>query len=197
MTDAPKKTSKPLLIAIGGISGSGKTTAADSLALTMQNAVHLDSDRIRKEICGVSETTALPQEAYGWPVTERMIAQMTLRTKEALAAGKSVIVSSVLSSPRAREDQERIAAECNAQFVGIWLETELKTIFGRVATRTNNPSDAGIEVVKKQAERYSRPKDWIIIDAGRSKQEVAANVAAAVIKQTRTGQVPARPRIQP
>ena len=44
-----------MLITVGGMSGSGKTTLAAALAEQIFNSVHLDSDRIRKEIWGVAE----------------------------------------------------------------------------------------------------------------------------------------------
>ena len=57
----------PMLVAIGGLSGTGKSVLARGLAGLIEpppGAVIVRSDVVRKHLFGVSETTALPEAAY-------------------------------------------------------------------------------------------------------------------------------------
>ena len=69
----------PRLIAIGGLSGSGKTTVAEALAPYVgapPGARIVESDRIRKAMHGVPAETRLPDRAYRPEVSERVYAEM-------------------------------------------------------------------------------------------------------------------------
>src|SRR5205814_7652542 len=57
----------PLLVAIGGLSGTGKSVLARGLAGLIEpppGAVIIRSDVVRKRLFGASATTALPASAY-------------------------------------------------------------------------------------------------------------------------------------
>lgn len=168
------KTVTAALIGIGGMSGTGKTTLAAALAKAVPNAVHIDSDRTRKEIFGVSETTRLPPEAYAPEVTQRVIDEMGRKTKENLAAGRTVILSATFLSPQARAEQERLAAECGAPFIGLWLRADLKILFDRVSQRVGSASDAGVEIVEMQSKKPPGDIRWAVIDAALPRGRVLA-----------------------
>ncbi len=64
------------LIAIGGLSGTGKSTLAAAIADRIgppPGARVLSSDRIRKRLHGVRAETRLPPEAYGAEISERVL----------------------------------------------------------------------------------------------------------------------------
>ena len=163
---------QPRLIAVGGMSGSGKTTLAAALAQNIPDAVHLDSDRTRKEIFGVSETTRLPPEAYSAEATKRLIAEMDGRVKKFLAAGKTAIVSATFLSDKTRAQQESLAQTNNAQFIGLWLEADLQVLFDRVAKRVDNPSDAGVDIVQRQKNNAPSAASWSKINATQPAEDV-------------------------
>src|SRR3546814_5282781 len=57
----------PVLVAVGGASGSGKTTVARALAPGVgaaPGALVLRSDEVRKALFGAGETDRLPAQAY-------------------------------------------------------------------------------------------------------------------------------------
>src|SRR5207248_9815450 len=67
--------SSPRLIAVGGLSGTGKTVLARALAPAVTpapGAVVLRSDIVRKQMLGVKDTDRLPTSAYQPEVTERV-----------------------------------------------------------------------------------------------------------------------------
>ncbi len=176
-----KQDSKPLLIAIGGLSGSGKTSLGAALLDVVPNAVHLDSDRIRKEIFGVAETVPLPQEAFSSEATYRVIKETTRRIKENIAAGRSVIASNIFVSHKSRISEEKLAQAVGADFIGLWLQADLSVLFDRVAKRVDNVSNAGEAVVKMQAAKDPGDIAWAVIDANQPREAVIG-AAVKIIK---------------
>jgi aminoglycoside phosphotransferase family enzyme len=81
----------PRLIAIGGLSGTGKSTLGAALAPRLGSApgaVHLRSDLERKALFGVDETVRLSDDAYGQDASERVYGTL-LRKGSAGARGRS------------------------------------------------------------------------------------------------------------
>jgi predicted kinase len=71
----------------------------------------------------------------------------------ALATGHSVVVDAVFGRPDERERIEEIARSSGADFKGIWLEAPMSLLLERVAARQGDPSDADVNVVRRQSER--------------------------------------------
>ena len=89
---APKP---PMLVAIGGLSGTGKSVLARGLAGLIEpppGAVIVRSDVVRKHLFGVSETTALPEAAYRADITERVYDMLSSTAQRVLAQGCSVVL---------------------------------------------------------------------------------------------------------
>ena len=85
----------PLLVAIGGLSGTGKSVLARGLAGLIEpppGAVIIRSDVVRKHLFGVGETTALPESAYRADVTERVYGLLSSTAQRILAQGCSVVL---------------------------------------------------------------------------------------------------------
>ncbi|TIP21193.1 AAA family ATPase, partial [Mesorhizobium sp.] len=109
----------PRLVAIGGLSGSGKTTIAEALAPRIgapPGARIVESDRIRKAMHGVPAETKLPDKAYRPGVSERVYRQIAWRSELILAEGGTVVADAVFDKPEDRERIERAASEANVPF---------------------------------------------------------------------------------
>src|SRR5829696_2722668 len=92
----------PRLVAVGGLSGTGKSTLAAAVAPGLRpapGAVHLRSDVVRKRIMRVGETARLPPEGYATAVTHDVYAALRRQTALALGAGYSVVVDAVHAEP--------------------------------------------------------------------------------------------------
>ena len=90
----------PRLVAIGGLSGTGKSQLARALGaefLPAPGALWLRSDVERKAQFGVAETDRLPETAYTRDVTARVYATLADKARRALGAGHSVIVDAVFA----------------------------------------------------------------------------------------------------
>lgn len=186
---------RPLLIAVGGMSGSGKTSLAAALANNIPNAIHLDSDRTRKEMFGVAPTDRLPSEAYTDEATQRLIAVMDERVKAGLAAGKTVIVSAAFLPPESRAMEENLAKSCGVEFRGLWLEADVQTLCDRAEKRTGDASDAGAAVIQLQAGIDKGVISWPAIDASKAQDHILKE-ALALIDKGRGSPFPAGPRMR-
>lgn len=156
-----------VLVAIGGYSGSGKSTAAAAIADGVgaaPGARILSSDRIRKTLFGVAPETRLPEEAYRPEVSAKVYALQREEAAKVLAAGHGVIADAVFDRPGEREAIEAVAREAGVAFRGVWLEAPERTLVERIDRRKGDPSDATAEVVRAQLRRDLGPMDWRRID---------------------------------
>ena len=171
----------PVLLAVGGASGTGKTTLARHLAPDLPGpapgAVVLRSDVIRKELFGRPATDRLPPEAYAPDVSARVFATIAARADTCLAAGHAVIADAVYGHPDQRAAIAAVAAARGVPFHGLWLEAPLALKLERVAGRTGDASDADAAVVRRQAETMDdRGVTWRRLVADRPAAELAAEI---------------------
>jgi predicted kinase len=167
----------PRLVAIGGLSGSGKSEVARAIAPRIgafPGAMHVRSDVERKRMFGLGQLERLPPEAYALEVTEQVYAACRKRASMALSGGQSVIVDAVHAKPEEREALAALAAAAGVPFTGLWLDAPAKILRDRIAARTADVSDATVELVDVQRGYDIGPQSFAVIDAGRSPEEVAA-----------------------
>ncbi|MGX1306615.1 aminoglycoside phosphotransferase family enzyme/predicted kinase [Amorphus suaedae] len=151
------------LVAVGGLSGTGKTTVARKLAPALgraPGAVHLRTDVLRKRQAGVAQTQRLPAEAYTKAASETVYAELFAEARTVLAAGQAVVVDGVFAAPDERLQARRVAEEAGVRFSGIWLEAPPETLAERVDGRTGDASDATADVVRTQATYDIGDIDW-------------------------------------
>jgi uncharacterized protein len=173
----------PSLIAIGGLSGTGKTTLATALAPLIgpaPGALHLRTDLERKWLAGVEELERLPPDAYSDRQTRATYDRVVQRADTTLAAGHSVIVDGVFSAQSERTAMEAIAKRADVPFRGLWLEAAPSLMKARLAQRTSDASDATAAVVDRQLANASRVRDWTHVDANGSPEEVVQRVRDAL-----------------
>lgn len=163
------------LIALGGLSGTGKSTQCRYLTNKF-NAVWLRTDSIRKELWGVPETQKLPHEAYSREHGAQLHAEFNRRLNTALQQGKIVVADAVFATEAGRAGVERIAKANNAAFFGFWLEAHPDTMRARVAARKNDASDADIAVVNQQLAYNLGTIDWHRIDANGTPAQTQAQL---------------------
>lgn len=179
LAEACMRPARPRLVALGGLSGSGKTTVSAAIAPRLEpvpGAIHLRSDIERKRLFGVADTTRLPPEAYDAAVTERVYGRLRRKAAAGLAAGQSVVVDAVHDLPEERRAIAEVARAAGAPFAGIWLEAETDELVRRVTARRGDASDADAAVVRAQVQRGRAPIEWPSVTAGDGAEAVAAVV---------------------
>lgn len=180
---AYSRHAQPILICVGGLSGSGKTSVSRALAPLVgacPGAVHLRSDQIRKALFGVPETQALDPRCYAPEVSERVYETMLKRGASILKAGRSVVLDAVHNRLSDREVAAAMAREQCVPFLGIWLDAPETLLAERVENRRNDASDATPEVVSAQLNQETGPISWARIDASRAPEDVVSDALALI-----------------
>ncbi len=169
----------PILVAVGGLSGTGKSLLARALAAELApapGAVWLRSDIERKALFAVAETEKLPQSAYTAAVTDRVYAALAGKAQRIIAAGHSVVIDAVFAGPQERSMIEQAAGS----FHGLFLTADLKTRLARVGTRKGDASDADAAVAREQ-EQYDLGKvQWTLVDASGPPEETLRRARSAL-----------------
>jgi len=159
----------PVLVAVGGLSGTGKSTLAAGFASHVgpaPGALHLRSDVERKRLFGVAPTERLGPEHYRADVSERVYARLLDQARRALAAGHAAVVDAVFAMPAERAAFEAAARDLGCSFAGLWLTAPQDTLMARVEARRGDASDADRAVVAKQLSYDTGEISWITVDAG-------------------------------
>ena len=173
----------PTLIAIGGLSGTGKSSLARELAphvAPAPGALLLRSDVERKRLFGVAETEHLPSDAYSAEASAKVYGIVADKAARVLAAHHSAIVDAVFAKPEERTAVEAIAASANAAFRGLFLVADLQTRLNRVGTRGLDASDANAAVALQQESFALGSIEWIEIDASGSLPQTLERARAAI-----------------
>jgi hypothetical protein len=167
------------VVAIGGLSGSGKSTVAEAFAPRIGDGAGariLSSDRLRKALFGVTPETRLPPEAYAPEVSLKVYLTITARTAALASAGTTVIADAVFARLDERQAVEAAAQSAGVPFRGVWLELAPEVLRARVAARRGGPSDADVAVLERQLAYDLGPMGWNRVDAAGSPESVAAAI---------------------
>jgi aminoglycoside phosphotransferase family enzyme/predicted kinase len=182
----------PQCIAIGGLSGTGKTRLARALAphiAPMPGAVVLRSDVERKTLFGAGETAKLAAAAYTPEVTARVYAATADKARRIVAAGHSAIVDAVFATPQERDAVAAAAKAAKVPLQGLFLTADLATRIARVGERTKDASDANAAIVQAQEDYDLGALEWPKIDASGTPVDTLARARAALAADPRPGQL--------
>ncbi len=173
----------PRLIAIGGLSGSGKTALARRLAPGLgapPGALMLRSDVLRKSLAGVPPDQRLSPHSYTREASDSNYQILRRQAADLLAAGQSVIVDAVHARPEERAAIAAVASAAGVRFDGLWLETPHETAAMRIRARRDDASDATVAVLEQQRSYAIGNMEWHLVDAGGSRDDVSEKARAAV-----------------
>jgi len=158
----------PVLVAIGGLSGTGKSVLARAFApsvLPQPGAVVLRTDVLRKQVFNVHETDRLPEGAYLPEITGQIYEILVQRAIRVLGQGHSIVVDAVFAHEAERNAIRDAARRLNVRFVGLFLMTDLPTRQSRVGRRERDASDATPDIAGLQENYNIGAVDWAVIDA--------------------------------
>ena len=192
LAKAALQPASPRLVAIGGRSGTGKSSLAAALAPSigpMPGAMVVRSDVVRKRLFGREPTERLPEEAYRPEVSDRVFDEVAELARRFLHAGHAVIADGVYARPEQRARIETVGSSAGVPFTGLWLTAPEPVLEGRVEARQADASDADARVVRLQRAideseitwtpvRADRPLDAVAADAHRLLLQAAGDAAA-------------------
>ena len=167
----------PALAAVGGFSGTGKSTFARAIAPGLgaaPGAVVLRTDEARKRLTGAGPVDRLAREVYTAEFYARVYETVFETARVALKAGHAVVLDATFTEPALRARAEALAVECGVPFHGAWLEAPPQVLEARVSGRTGDASDATLEVLRDQIGRYGGDTvTWPKVDATQATDQAA------------------------
>jgi uncharacterized protein len=171
----------PRLVAVGGLSGVGKSALAGALAPRLgraPGALWLRSDVERKAMFAVEETAHLPASAYASEVTRDVYRRLIDKAGVALRAGHAVVLDATFATAQERGAAAGVAAEVGAAFAGLFLHAPFATRLERIASRRADASDADADVARRQTAEPLGERGWAALDGARSLGETTSLAVA-------------------
>ena len=141
----PEPVAEPVLIAVSGLPGSGKTYFCNRLAERLAFVI-LESDALRK--------TLSSSPSYSSPESAALFQTVHLLIEGLLKKGISLILDATNLSERYREYLHNIADRLQVKLVLVRVEAPPDVVYSRLKARSGNPegkSDADWAVYRKMA----------------------------------------------
>lgn len=147
---------RPLVLAIGGVSGTGKTTLAVALAERL-GAELLRTDIVRKELFAEQQDSPRISELYSVAARGQVYDELMSRAAGLRAQRRSVILDATFSMANRISQARQVAGEQVQDFLGIECvcrpEVAHQRIAGRLA-RGTDASDATPETHDRQRQNW-------------------------------------------
>jgi predicted kinase len=181
----------PCLIAVGGLSGSGKSRLALALAPSVgpaPGALVVRSDEVRKRLLGVPPLARLDPEGYAPEVSRRVYVTLAERAGVIVRQGHAAIVDAVFARPSDRDTIEQVATAAGVPFAGLWLDAPESVLIERADRRRLDPSDADAGVIRSQLAQSTGSITWHRIDASPA-ADVVLRRAATVLEDRLAGRM--------
>jgi hypothetical protein len=148
----------PVWIAACGPPASGKSQLLETLARESGWPL-LQSDAVRKELCGVVATTRLPADAYSHAATDRTYDELLAR---AARVGAVALLDATWPTRERRAQLTRAAAAAGAEVLLVHLSVSPEVARQRLRLRARDPdavSDADERVFDRLAPLFEPPGD--------------------------------------
>lgn len=180
-----EKDSRPRLIIIGGLPGTGKSTVARTFA-ELIGADHINSDVVRKRLAGASPDTSFSAPVgkgiYTPEMTDLTYREMIIQIGHALSGGRSVVLDATFSDERWRRQARGMARRSGAVVIIVECRCPVSVVRMRLNARRERQgvSDAGWEIYQAMRRSYQKPSGaFVIVDTSRPIDEGLSNIAAA------------------
>lgn len=173
-------SSQPVLIACGGLSGSGKSRIAREIGGLMNpapGAVILRDDVVKKQIngCGVNEHF---DRVFDTPIVEKVVYDvLRQQARTALKSGSCVIVDALFYNEKERVAIEELAKEMNVPFIGLWMDAPLSVRVDRIHARKRNPSNVTKRSeLEQQLSLETGDIQWNQVSTDKTREETVESV---------------------
>ncbi len=172
------------LVAVGGLSATGKTALARRLGADFgapPGARILRTDVLRKRLAQVAPEQRLPPALYS-PLANRTVYNFLFDlAARHLSSGNFVIADAVFAGSDERARICRSAAHAHVPFCGLWLDAPEAIRLERVGARAADASDADADVVRTQSGyRTGALGAWHRLRADQGLAEVADDARAII-----------------
>jgi predicted kinase len=195
------RSSAVCLVLVGGLPGSGKSTLSGALADRL-GVTLLSSDRLRKELAGISaEQSAAAgyrEGLYTPEWTARTYATLLDRAAALLSCGESVVLDATWSDAGQRDAALNVAERTSSDLVALHCHAPGDVSAARLRTRAPGTSDASLDIATAMAAREPPWAEAVAVDTS-GPLESAVTRALAAVRPWGTGQAPVfrRPYMEP
>ena len=175
------------VIAVGGLSGSGKSTVSAGLAAQLATlpgnlfTVVVRNDVVRKHMWGCTPRQHLPAEAYSAEAHRKTYAFLMQTVLDAALQGAMVLADATHIHPQGRTQLEESVRGAGLHFYGIWCSVPEKVARQRITQRAeakNDASDATTAVLDAQLKEYDDTQQtWAVLDTSGTPEH---NIAQAL-----------------
>jgi len=141
----------PVMVAIGGLIASGKSTLAERLGSVLAAPI-VDTDRIRKHMAGRLPlgrmTEPLFKGVYSEEASERVYAELCRRARVVLHSGRPIVVEASFRTAAERANIRALAHECKVPFHFVECRAPADTCKARLVERAKGASvsDGRLEI---------------------------------------------------
>jgi aminoglycoside phosphotransferase family enzyme/predicted kinase len=157
--------SDPVVLIFMGRIGTGKSTLAEQLSITL-NIDHYSSDHIRKKLAGLPlyerPNPAERRRLYSAEMSEKTYRYLFEKAKTYSESGKSVILDATFYSRSRREELMGMLHSIDSNYLFIETQASDETIISRLKAREKEKStvsDARLEDFEKLSANYESPNE--------------------------------------
>lgn len=173
----------PAIIIMCGFSGTGKTTVARQLAGELE-AIHLRSDVERKRLFGLGMNDSSHGhglDIYTAEASERTFNRLTELATAVVGCDLPVIVDATFIGAALRRRFTDLAEQLGVPWVIAWCTAEEEQIRERLAGRSGDASEAGLQQYLDQRANFdeftaTEQQQLVVADADTSASELAAQI---------------------
>jgi hypothetical protein len=166
----------PMVVAVGGILASGKSTISDRLSLALGGPA-INTDWVRKLMAGATPTTKLYEGAwsgaYSPDFTASVYAEVMRFARVVLASGRPVVLDASFRDARMRLEAKRVAEGVGVPFRFVECRCDPEVCRARLRERARGPSvsDGRIEIFDAFLAKWEPvaelpPEEHLVIDTG-------------------------------
>lgn len=170
-----------MLVAIGGLSGAGKSAIAKEVAHRLPGpagARLLRSDVLRKRALGVPLHGHAGEDVYAPEKRAEVYRDLAVRAAIARRAGASVVADATFRVASARATLQ----STESSFRGFWQDVPAHVRLARIASRRNDASDADALVALSQSEPGELGSSWRRVGGRRPVEEIASDIVQEAVK---------------
>jgi aminoglycoside phosphotransferase family enzyme/predicted kinase len=180
----------PMLVCVGGIVASGKSSIADHLGMELGAPV-VEADRTRKHMLGIDPTVHVQagswSGAYDPAFTERVYGELLRRAGVVLASGRPAVVDASFRAREMRRMARALAEAHRVPFRFVECRASAEVTRERLARREveSGVSDARLPLLEEFRSRFEppeeiRPGEHVVLDTTRPVEESLAQLRSAM-----------------
>ncbi len=184
---------EPCLIALGGRSGTGKSTLARALApefAPLPGAIVIRSDVLRKRRTDTALDARLPTSEYADEMRLDVYRAMADRARDVLQAGFACVLDATFLPTDAAELVQGVSHTLGVPIHKVWLEAPDEVLRARISARQGDASDADLAVLEHQLGQPA-PAGWLRVDVSGCPAEALASLRGRLSIQA--GHIARRP----